>query len=644
MSNALKAAIEANDPEAAQKAIKGVKDLNRKLPEANTPVLYACEKGADRVIEVLLKAGAKGEKASEYKGDSPFAVAAEHSYVGVLECLWTLKQASAGAVEHALETALLRGREEVVRFILERIQPPISANFFRFAAISKKPALIQLLIKHGGDVNAREDLPFAKGMTPLHDAARGGRPVVMRMLVEAGANVNARDALGQTPLMVLATSLESIEIGNLHAKLLGKLAAKGTIKQDRELEVVDGLEAVKTLLELGADATSIDDFGNDAIAHYEFEMGRGNKEPEGAIIETLRKAGAPGSGPTGELMVALRSKDTAAVRAAIKKGADVNRVTPPPVSMTPLTMVIASGTKEEVVVVLLEAGADPNKSDTRETPLVRAAMCGNLPVVKQLIAAGGDIHALEPGSPSLRRNAYLAAEMNRKQEVVDYLKSIGGRRPKPTSSELLKPGVADWNDFSEVLVKADATKTAEALAKMIEGKVQKDVYGKSIKPGKKAFVVVRPEGMNWSNVLQVAPPPKRFEKTEEVEAFVRELAKAAGAPAMSVMYSDTSDAAAVTRFEPDGTVMRDEGWDHDTLEEMAEAMGEQTPEWIKKQLELAESDEEGPDSSERLTTLAEKEKFVVAAFSLNCVPKRKVEIDFVDHPEEVFEGMVFVSN
>lgn len=53
MSNALKAAIEANDPDAVCKALKGVKDINRKLPGARSPLLHACSIGADKVLEAL---------------------------------------------------------------------------------------------------------------------------------------------------------------------------------------------------------------------------------------------------------------------------------------------------------------------------------------------------------------------------------------------------------------------------------------------------------------------------------------------------------------------------------------------------------------------------------------------------------------
>ena len=49
---------------------------------------------------------------------------------------------------------------------------------------------------------------------------------------------------------------------------------------------------------------------------------------------------------------------------------------------------------------------------------------------------------------------------------------------------------------------------------------------------------------------------------------------------------------------------------------MVEAMGDKAPGWAKKK--LAETDEDAPASTERLEMLAEREKFVVAAFGLDC--------------------------
>lgn len=617
MSKALKSAIEANDPEAVRKAVKGVKDINRKLPGARAPLLYACEKGSDKVLEILFEAGAIAEKRNTFPDDTPFAVAAKYEQGKVLERLCRLKQASEFAVENATEMAAFDGRETALDLILGTVKPKISIKLFNLASRPKNaPAMLKLLIKHGGDVNVRSDDPAQLGVTPLHNAASGAEISVIKTLVECGAGINARDAIGRTPLMMLAHQLEWIE------------------RTESESVCV---EALNTLLNLEADASLTDNYGNDAIAYCEFEYSRSRSVPNDKFIKLLREADAPGSGATGRLFAAMRSKDMATVRRAIEEGADVNRVCPPPGESTPLMW----ASSEELVELLLGAGADPKKSAKGHTPLISAAGNGYLAIVKQLIAAGADIHAVEVNGEFIQ-NAYSAAEMNSKHEVADFLKSLGGGKPKPAKSKPLNPGVGSWNDFSEVLVKTPVKEVAEALAMMVNGEVQMDVYGQSLLPGKNAYVVVRPMGMDWCNVFQVAPPRLRFEDGKQTEKFAVELAKKSGASVLSIEYSDTSDAASILRAEPDGKKSQDQGWDRDTLEEIVEALGDKAPAWAKKQ--LAKTDEDEPSSSERLLMLAEQEKFVVAAFGFYCEPGRKIDVEVTGYRAESFDGVAFVTS
>jgi ankyrin repeat protein len=612
MSKALKAAIDANDPDAVRKALTTVKDLNRTLPGANKPLLYACEKGADKVIELLVNAGALAEKPKGYVGESAFAVAAEHGKVNVLERLLALNKASPEAVQHALQNAAMDGRKKVVEFILDRTKPPITGKLFRLCNIRPDRELIQMLIDRGGDINAREDTASNKGVTVMHHAAEGGNPEVMRMLVELGADVNVRDFLGRTPLIYLATELESIE---------------------RDESPTYAVKAIKTLLELGADASLTDTFGNDALTYYEFETGRNMSKK---VVEILSKAGARGLVATKKLFDAIRTQDGPGLRQAIRDGADLNHISPR--GGTPL---IWAADSEEICEILLEAGADPNKPGTGDiTPLIQAARSGQLAVVKCLLKAGANLHALEDHG-EFRQNAYLAAQMNRQYEMADYLKSLGAGQPRATTPQLLKAGVQSWNDFSELLVKADVPRAAKALAKIISGKASLNVYGQSFTPGKKSFVVVRPKGMEWSNVFQITPPLKRFEE-KQIEHLARELAKASSRPVLSVMYSDTSDAVSTFGVEPNGKVSRDAGWDHDTLNEFTEAMGDEAPSWAKKK--LAKTSEDDPSSTERLVSMAEKEKFVVAAFGPDFEAGRKLEIEFPNFGPESFDGVAFVTN
>ncbi len=645
MSKALKAAIEANDSEAVRKAVKGVKDINRKLSGTRAPLLYACEKGADKVLEALFEAGAIGEKRNTFPDDTPFAVAAKHRQFGVMKRLLALKKVSDDSIKNVLEMACMDGKAEIVEFILQHVQPRIGIELFRLSsASSNAPAVLKLLVKHGGDLRAKHDTNDAKGMTPLHELAATGKIAVIKTLIELGADVNARDGLGRTPLMVLAANLEGIEVSNVHAELLKPLVEKGAAKVHGEMpQVVDGLSVMQAMIESGADASLVDGSGNDAVDHCAFEYLRCDKEPDAKIIKTLRKAGAKSSGATIDLFSAIKMENPDAVRAAIRNGADINRRTPPPVPLTPLTSAAWSSSAEsvELVRVLLHAGADPNKYDSYSAPLIRAARCGNLPVVKELIAAGADINAIEK-QDEWPHNAYLAAETNNKFEVVDFLKSLGAGRPKPKKVDLLKPGVGSWNDFSELLVKAPVNEVAEALATMVKGKVQLNTYGLSFLPGKNAYVVVRPKGMDWCNIFQVAPPRLRFEDGKKIEKFAVELAKTTGASVLSIKYSDTSDAASILRVEPDGKKSQDQGWDRETLEEMVEAMGDEAPGWAKKQ--LAKTDEDEPSSTERLVMLAEQQKFVVAAFGFYCEPGRNLDVEVTRYGADSFDGVAFVTN
>jgi ankyrin repeat protein len=55
---------------------------------------------------------------------------------------------------------------------------------------------LKLLIKAGGDVNARDP----RGLTPLHEAARWGWNDVVQFLVANGADLDAKDNRGNTPV------------------------------------------------------------------------------------------------------------------------------------------------------------------------------------------------------------------------------------------------------------------------------------------------------------------------------------------------------------------------------------------------------------------------------------------------------------
>lgn len=652
MSKALKAAIEANDPAATSKALKTVKDLSRKLPKGEAPLVHACKLGSDAVIDLLLEAGAPLRGKSDFEGNHPLAIAAEYGHAKVVEMLGE-RSPPPEVVTHALFSAVLEGREQVVQALLERCKPVISQRTLELSTWWKDGRIFKLLLQHGADVNAANDGVASaeqRGETAFHDAAGSGRVDSIRMLADNGADVNAVDAMGRTALMHLAAAMprldQDMRIARERAKrvpteeqraLQEKITAQTRRRGDRA--PADGMAAAQLLLKLGVDASRKDRFGNDARMYYEWERRHDQAAPNKEFRALLEKAGSRGLGPTADLFWAIAADDPAAARRAIKSGANVNHESPPPGGYTPLIMARSAA----MVELLLGAGADPNKHSIHDTPLISAAGSGELDIVKLLVKAGADIHAIQPRSPGSEyvANAYSSAHFNNKHEVADYLKSLGAGKPVLKDWKPLEAGVHIWENFSEVILKGTVAEVARGLAELIRGKVQENVYGEELMPGKKAYAVLRPIGMAWCNLLQVAPPNGSFDTDTE---FLRQLSRESGLPLILAQYSDASGAASVERIEPDGTSQIDEGWDRDTLEEVVGELGSEAPAWMKARLAaMDESGTEPPDSSQSLTLLAQQEKFAIAWGGLQAEPGRSVELSFTNLPAEAFDGVAWVS-
>ena len=301
MSTALKSAIESNNPDAVRDALSTVNDINAKLFDGKSAVTLACELGADQALEALLEAKAKVQgKYSEH----PFAIAAEQQHRKVMQVLFDRKKSPQEALDNALTRTIREGRADTLQFMLRQFKPPVTMVTIMIAGQFRHPAVIRALAAAGADMNMVGTIQ-RKRTPALHIVARTGSIETIRAMVECGANINARDEWGATPLMSLADACPELD-----RQVAGYLDYQERLQQrvkeqpERAEEILNSPaakqprppsaeEAIRAILDLGADAALKDNEGNDALDCYRFQCRRSKHTPENPkVIKILQKAGA----------------------------------------------------------------------------------------------------------------------------------------------------------------------------------------------------------------------------------------------------------------------------------------------------------------------------------------------------------------
>ncbi|KAM9207423.1 ankyrin repeat and SAM domain-containing protein 6 isoform 2-T2 [Dugong dugon] len=210
------------------------------LPPAFQLLLRACDQGDTETARRLLEPGAVGpaergaepEPGAEPAGAEaagPGAAAAAGAPVPV-DC-------SDEAGNTALQFAAAGGHEPLVRFLLRRGASVNSRNHYGWSALMQAArfghvSVAHLLLDHGADVNAQNRL----GASVLMVASRGGHLGVVKLLLEAGAFVDP--------------SGEQLRAGGSRDELLDITALMAAIQHGHEA-------VVRLLVEWGADPNRV---------------------------------------------------------------------------------------------------------------------------------------------------------------------------------------------------------------------------------------------------------------------------------------------------------------------------------------------------------------------------------------------------
>jgi ankyrin repeat protein len=339
-------AVQVRNIDALRALIQKKADVNAPQLDGSTALHWAAQWNNPEAVDLLIRAGAK-VNAPNRDGATPMFLAALNGSSAMIEKLLSAGvDANAPVLSHG-ETALM------------------------FASRSGRRDAVQLLLDRGAQVDASENL---RGTTALMWAAEQNHSDIIRLLVEHHALVNVVSAVIKPP--------RRRGLGFANPNAPGEIPSKGGLTALLFAVREGAFDSVKVLVAAGAQ---------------------------------VNQPSVEGSSP---LLVAVQNGFYGVARFLIEQGADINLANTK--GWTPLYLAVKNRDQEttaipgpstegvlEFIQFLLEHKADPNaqiKADTEihqgmtaawlkeagATPLLRAAICGDLTVVKMLLDRGAD--------------------------------------------------------------------------------------------------------------------------------------------------------------------------------------------------------------------------------------------------------------
>ncbi|XP_058792565.1 ankyrin-3-like isoform X2 [Phymastichus coffea] len=226
--------------------------------------------------------------------------------------------------------------------------------------------LVELLLRHGAKVDHRQDTPepFPRTMLcdePLRLALRSHHLGVARTLLEAGANPNKRYFFGAEINLVSPLDLECMELLLAFGALPNTRDRAGLTPLMKAARLPQGIASVLLLMSYGANVNAMADARHDyrTVLHYAILGG------DPAVINLLLKQGAKlNLGPDYQkptvLDLAILKGDPDIVQMLLEAGADVNATSPIIGSSLHVACADNIPNRLQILLMLLERGADPN--------------------------------------------------------------------------------------------------------------------------------------------------------------------------------------------------------------------------------------------------------------------------------------------
>ncbi|MGQ3889210.1 ankyrin repeat domain-containing protein [Legionella sp. CNM-1927-20] len=273
------------------------------------------------------------------------------------------------------------------------------------AAYNGHVELISKLLAAGADIHYTNK----KYGTALHLAVRGNHPEAIAALIKNGADINQPNEQGETPLHL------ALQIGNI--------------------------EAAIALIKNGA---NVDKSSNNIESPLHVAVRKGYIEVINALLERNVNVNQTNADCETPLHVAVKNNKLLAIKALLKKGAELNKYDF--FYQTPLYIAVEKGYTEAISVLIEDKGADVNKActDYRESPLYVAVYRGDEQTVAALIKAGADVNQAN----SEGQTPLIAAAVTGNVNIVSALIAVEGCRfdTYKASIEEIEENVQEYGD------------------------------------------------------------------------------------------------------------------------------------------------------------------------------------------------------
>ena len=371
------------------KLVSGGANVNSRDDLGQTPLHLAAAAGRQDMVEALIAKGAD-KKVVCLNGRTLLHCAAAGGIVDLMGRLLKEGYPLDGPDRYGrtpLFLAAQAGSDAGAEFLLSKGANVMAREFWgsstplHVATFSGNLRLLEVLVKHGADVNALND----EGSTPLLYISQAGRAEVMDWLIEHGAKLDARNDLNETAL--------SYPLVNGFQGLVEKLWPRA--------------EALKT---------------RDLLEKYPLHRAAylGYEQPAAFLLEKGLPVDSRDESGRTPFQRAAQGGNVKLARMLLAKGAEVDAKDPD--GSTPLHLAVKKG-REEMVRFLLQNKADPKAEDGRGRNAPDLAAEYAYPGIAEVLKAAGAGPA--PGAGTRDVASLLATPLKSGEAIVWHLGHCG---------------------------------------------------------------------------------------------------------------------------------------------------------------------------------------------------------------------------